>query len=159
MNRKAAKIASSVGILILSILMPNPLRGQAVGTMSGTVTNSAGNVVINAKVSIKDVGTGQSTEIQTNSAGVYTAANLVPGDYTISVSAEQLSPKISKVTLTAAEEQRTDFVLSAEPSQQETPANKVANSTAAESGEFSCQQRKRSFAAGSWLIHCKFWEH
>jgi hypothetical protein len=125
MKRKTAKIASGVGILILSFLMPNPLRAQTVATLSGTVTDSSGKAVPDANISIQDVATGQSTGTQTNSAGVYTEPNLAPGEYTVSASAKGFSTKVAEVTLTAAKEQRTDFVLSAGSPQQETPANKL----------------------------------
>ncbi len=126
MKLNTAKLASGMGIAVLSLLMPIQLRGQAVVTVSGTVTNSAGKVVTDAKVSIENVGTGQAAETQTDSAGVYTEPNLVPGNYTISVSAEGLDTKASTVTLTPAAEQRTDFVLMAASSQQQgTPANNL----------------------------------
>lgn len=125
MKRNMVKIASGAGIVVLSLLMPNSLRAQAAATLSGTVTDSAGQVVTKAKVSIKDVETGQSAETQTDPAGGYAESNLVPGDYTVSVSAEGSTTQTFNVTLTAAEKLRSDFVLSAAPPQQGTPASNL----------------------------------
>jgi hypothetical protein len=125
MKWKTARIASGAGVLAFFLLMPKPLRAQAVATMSGTVTDSSGKAVPNANISIADIATGQSTETQTNSAGVYTEPNLAPGDYAVIVSAEGFNVKTAKVTLAAAGEQRIDFALNAAPSQQEIPANKL----------------------------------
>jgi Carboxypeptidase regulatory-like domain len=125
MKRNTATIAAVLGIAILSFLAPYSLRAQASVSVSGIVKDSSGKVVSDAKVSIKDVDTGQSTETQTNSAGVFTESNLAPGIYTVSITAEGLNPQTSSVALTAGEDENADFVLTAEAQQQETPPNKL----------------------------------
>jgi len=125
MKLKAVRIAFGVGVLLLLFVIANPLRAQmAAATLSGTITDSSGRVVADATISVKNVGTGQSIGTQTNLAGVYDVPNLVPGGYTVSVSAGGFDPKVAKVTLTGAKGQTVDLVLNASPAQQKIPANK-----------------------------------
>ena len=119
-----AKIVLGVGFLALSFLIPNLLRAQAAIMLSGTITGPAGRIVSSAKISIKNVQTGQSIETESNSAGLYTVPNLTPGDYEVSVSAEGLATKVARVTLTGDQQQTMNFTLNTGSAQQEIPANK-----------------------------------
>src|SRR5450432_3001916 len=56
-------------------------------TITGTVTDSTGGVVANAKVTITETGTGQVYELTTSSNGDFTRPALKPSIYTISVTA------------------------------------------------------------------------
>lgn len=102
------------GAGVLTLLLPCLLLGQGAGVvLSGTVTGPSGAVVGGAKVSIKSVTTGQSTEVTTNSAGLYTAPNLFAGQYEISISAEGYSPKQVGVTIATGSRQTVDVALAA----------------------------------------------
>src|SRR5438105_1064424 len=75
-------IATLLGIIVLA-LSPGT-RGQAVNaTLLGTVTDSSGAAVANAKVTITETNTGVSHTSQTNDSGNYVFPDLPPGTYTV----------------------------------------------------------------------------
>jgi hypothetical protein len=91
-----------------------PLYGQTgSATLSGTVVDSSGTAVPNAKISIKSAAAGQSTDVQANATGAYSIANLAPGDYEVSISADGFGAKNANVTLAAGAKQTMDFALAA----------------------------------------------
>src|SRR5260370_40149644 len=76
-------------VLILAILSSAPSGAQVTGaTLSGTITDSSGGVLPNSQVVITNVATGVTTRVTTNSDGFYTAANLLPGEYNVTISAK-----------------------------------------------------------------------
>jgi hypothetical protein len=115
---RIAKFVLAVGLLVLPLLISAPVGAQTASTLSGTVTGPSGTTVSNAKVSVKNLTTGQSTETQTDPAGLYNLPNLVPGEYEISISAEGVGAKKARVILTAGVAQKLDLALVAgtEPS-------------------------------------------
>lgn len=81
-------------LMVLAVaagLIAQPLRmvGQAVSaTLLGTVADSTGATVANAKVTATASATSTVYESVTNSAGNYTIPNLPPGGYSVSVVAQ-----------------------------------------------------------------------
>ena len=85
MQSRAAKL-----FLSLFLLLPLAgLRAQLVTSeISGTVTDSAGAAVPNAKVSITQVETGAVRNTVSDAHGQYHVTGLVPGGYTVQVQAD-----------------------------------------------------------------------
>ena len=117
MNPKAAKI--SFGVVLICVLSALPLPAQdAQSTLCGTITDSSGKVIPNAKVSVKNLYTGQSTDTPTDSGGLYTVPNLATGEYEVSAFAEGVGTVVAKVTLTGAGQQTLSLTLTPAPTQQ-----------------------------------------
>jgi len=90
-------------IALSLLLAAASLHAQVIGaTLSGAITGPTGTPVPNAKISVKNLSTGQTAEGQTDAAGAYSIPNLPPGDYEVSVSAEGFAPKASNTKIAAA---------------------------------------------------------
>src|SRR5260221_687342 len=97
MNQKLIKFALIVWTVGLSLLLSPSLQAQvAGGTLSGTITDASGAVVPTAEVVIKNSATGITTTVKTNTEGIYTAPNLLPGSYEVAVSAAGFDTEIKK---------------------------------------------------------------
>jgi hypothetical protein len=97
MNPKMIKFAVFVWIFALCLMISVPLRAQvAGGTLSGTITDPSGAAVPNAEVVIKNSATGITRTLTTNADGFYSAANLLPGNYEIAVSASGFNTEIKR---------------------------------------------------------------
>lgn len=122
MKEKVGKVLFAVGLITFFALTLQPLPAQeTTAALSGTVTDHTGHVLPDVKVTVKNLSTGQSTEIQTNADGLYTVSNLAPGDYEISVASAE-GAKAQPVTLTAGASQKLDLILEVAPPLPEAPA-------------------------------------
>src|SRR5256714_15367320 len=79
-------------VLVLISMLPltaTPALAQATtGTLRGTVTDAQGGVIAGATVTVKNEATGTSSPpIKTTGEGVFEAAALQPGTYTVTVEA------------------------------------------------------------------------
>lgn len=73
----------------LSLIWSLAAYGQLnTGGILGTVTDSSGAVVAGASVSVKNVGTGFTRDVVTDSKGDYAVSDLEPGEYMVTVSAQ-----------------------------------------------------------------------
>lgn len=118
MSSRIAFAVHSIGcttalVVILGIFSSLPSNAQVAGaTLSGTIKDSSGAVVPQAKVVIKNVATGVSTELATNTEGFYTAANLLPGEYEVTVSAKGFNTeRRTGISLTVGAQQMFDLAL------------------------------------------------
>src|SRR6266581_1021172 len=77
------KICASIALLCLGAVCG---YSQAVNaTLLGTITDSSGGVIPNAKVTVTEVNTGVTRSGQTNESGNYTFPDLAPGQYAVAV--------------------------------------------------------------------------
>jgi hypothetical protein len=86
--RKILRHLGTYAALLLCMLYTHSVHGQIVGgTISGIVSDKSGAVVANASVSMTNVATGVQSTATTNSQGLYSLPNLLPGDYQQTVKA------------------------------------------------------------------------
>jgi len=99
--------------VMATILFPAVLRGQvAGGTLSGTITDPSGRALPQAQIVIKNVDTGVDRTVTTNTDGFYTAVNLLPGTYQITISAAGFNTETkSGITMNVGAQQTFDLIL------------------------------------------------
>jgi Carboxypeptidase regulatory-like domain len=139
MNPRAATLIFVVSAVLVFCLTSKSLPAQDVtSTLFGTVTDSAGKAVPNAKVAIMKAATRESRESKTDSEGHYTFPNLEAGDYDVSVAAEGVGTGSAKVTLAAGSQQTVNLMLSI-PSPSAPPAENLPNAPSASEKEPSLE--------------------
>ena len=100
-------------VVIMTGIGAAPALAQVSGAaLSGLVTDEQGGPVPDAKVSVKNVGTGVVREIATNADGFYSVPNLLPGSYEVTVSAKGFQTTVQKgITLTVGGQQALNVSL------------------------------------------------
>lgn len=99
--------------LILGIFFSVAAKAQvAGGTIYGTISDPSDRLIPQAQVSIANVATGIITTVTTNSDGFFTAPNLLPGEYEITVSARGFNTEVRKgITVTVGAQQAFNLTL------------------------------------------------
>ena len=117
MNRKLGQsnfvVLVLFAVMAFGVVVPIRVLAQVTGaTLSGAVTDPSGAVIPNAQVSIKNTATGVVTNGTTNSAGLYTVPNLLPGPYEVTTSAAGFGAEVrSGITLTVGQQQLLNVAL------------------------------------------------
>jgi len=101
-----------VALVFLAVLLA-PAYGQVTGaTLTGTVRDQSGGVLPAANVSVRNVATGVTRAVKTDTAGFYSAPNLLPGNYEITAAAPGFASEVQNgVVLTVGAEQVLNFAL------------------------------------------------
>ncbi len=108
-------IASGFVIVCLALLLaPRTISGQASAGITGTITDSSGAVVPNAKVTATDVATSVTSHTLSSSAGTYAFKGLNPGKYTVTVEASGFKKAVQEsVTVEVSTVATIDVTVSA----------------------------------------------
>ena len=103
----------SILVVLFAVTINPELRAQVAGGMiSGTVTDNTARVIPNAEVNIRNVATGVSREVTTNTDGVYVAPNLVPGTYELKFEAKGFKSETKRnIALTVGASQIVDATM------------------------------------------------
>src|SRR5713101_6941149 len=107
------RAAVSALVILAVTIAASPANAQASGaTLSGTITDPTGAAIAGAKISIANKATGVNRDVTTDSAGFYSAPNLLPGLYDVTASASGFSTaKESNITLTVGAQQTLNLPL------------------------------------------------
>jgi hypothetical protein len=112
-SRRRVFLYVSAGLLLLVLLQNKALNAQSsTGTIAGTVTDSTGAAVSEARVVVKNLGTGHEQSATTDSGGGYTIPSLQIGNYSISVDRPGFKTTVlPNIELQVAQEAKIDAVL------------------------------------------------
>jgi hypothetical protein len=93
--------------VVLLVTLPPYVHAQVSGaTLTGTVTDSSGAVLTNVQVSIKNQATGEVRSVTVDSAGFYSAPNLLPGVYEVTFTSIGFATTVQNgLTLTVGAQQ------------------------------------------------------
>jgi hypothetical protein len=112
MEHRSTRLLLFVVIPHLCLVLASRAQAQtATATLSGVVTDTSAATVSNAKISVKNIATGQTVETQTDSSGRYAVPKLAPGDYELSVAAPGFSTNISHATIVGGAPATVDIKL------------------------------------------------
>src|ERR1700735_4636571 len=75
-------------LIALLFLSGPPTYAQTTAQLTGTVQDSSGAMIPSAQVTLTDEASGITRIVQTNRAGLYAFPALVPGTYSVKVTAK-----------------------------------------------------------------------
>ncbi len=97
-------------IVIVALVPLSLVYAQVAGaSLSGSITDPSGAALTQVQVSIKNLATEVTRTVTSDSAGFYTAPNLVPGQYRVTVVARGFVTSVTDVTLTVGANQSLDM--------------------------------------------------
>jgi hypothetical protein len=138
--RKFASGLAAFLIILGCTIYSTPAKAQVSGaTLSGTVTDPSGSVIAGAEVAIKDLGTGIVRTVTTDSAGLYSAPNLIPGEYEVTVTATGFSKSVEKLTLSVGQQQSLNTAMKVGESTQTVTVEEAAPTVELTSATLSAQ--------------------
>ena len=79
-------------VLCAGVFSANLVAQTVTGQISGTVTDPSGAVISGAKITLTYALTGQQRSVVTDTSGVFTFPELVPGTYNVSIAAQGFQP-------------------------------------------------------------------
>jgi Carboxypeptidase regulatory-like domain/TonB-dependent Receptor Plug Domain len=98
--------------LLVLFFAPPLMRAQDTGSITGTVHDVSGSVILGAEVKVSSPAIGLAREITTNSEGDYLAGGLPAGTYEVTVTAKGFKSFSAKnIILQVAEKKRVDVTL------------------------------------------------
>ncbi|HEX3556317.1 MAG TPA: TonB-dependent receptor [Thermoanaerobaculia bacterium] len=97
--------------LLAGALAAPTVAQTSTATIRGKVTNDQGTALANAKITAVGTASGFVTTVTAGSDGAFQLGNLVPGEYTLAVSASGFEERSKTVTLLIGQNLQVTFVL------------------------------------------------
>ena len=104
--RRSAQFAV---LLVLGLLLSFPSFAQFRSGIEGTVTDSTGAVVPDAKVTLSNMDTGISKSVQSNGEGLFRFPSLPPGRYKVTATKQGFATTAAGDIVLLAEEMEPSF--------------------------------------------------
>src|SRR5580658_4340332 len=76
-------LAACLAVCVVCLTCPATLHGQALSSITGTVTDTTGGVMGNVKITVTNTATLVASHSVTSSSGTYTVTDLNAGTYTV----------------------------------------------------------------------------
>ena len=112
LNKVSSGFALALLFCAMAFSVPIVQAQVLYGTLTGTVTDPTGAVVVGASVTALETQTGVSQTAETDSAGIYRFAALLPGTYKVTITAKGFSTQETPaVPVSANEIKRVDAAL------------------------------------------------
>jgi outer membrane receptor protein involved in Fe transport len=106
----------SVSLLVLALSAVALAQSTTTGSIGGTVTNPAKEVVTGASITAKNIGTNKEDTATTDDTGRFKVPNLQPGLYSVTVNSGGFSPMtVENVTVEIGRETELEVALSVGP--------------------------------------------
>ncbi len=109
MNRK--RFSQFSAILLVLLFSALPLLAALTGDFQGTVLDVKGLAIADATVTIKNLGTGVTRSMKTNSAGEFSAQQLDIGPYELTIEKQGFATSKTQVVIRSGEITRLNFSL------------------------------------------------
>ncbi|MDQ3817946.1 MAG: TonB-dependent receptor, partial [Acidobacteriota bacterium] len=115
--------------ILLFVIISPCLYAQQAATLSGIVTDPNGALVPGAQVTVTQKGTGIEHVTVTDDAGLYTLANLPPGEYEVKVQAKGFATKVSQmpIVLQVGRSVKLDTKLEIDPKSEKVIVDFIVN--------------------------------
>jgi hypothetical protein len=99
-------------ICVVFLGVPSSSAQNTTGAITGRLTDSTGAVISGAKVTVKNLGTGEVRTLTTGASGDFTATLLLPGRYSVTAEHSGFKTAIrNDITLEVDQTVRADLAL------------------------------------------------
>jgi len=106
-NFALSRVGKGLAVLVLCLFVSSLAHAQgiATGSISGTVVDPTGAVVPGAKVAAVNSATGQTINVETNEAGLFSVRSVPPGLYKVTIETKSFRTiTLDKVDVTVSHE-------------------------------------------------------